>query len=252
MPYKVLFFLCCCFLSTGSFAQFYTHGQIKFERNFSVKQAIQLEEKYKWARQYAKDLPDGIKADFELNFNKNKTEYHFQQDEDKEDNKNWISRYVGNKSVAFKNQVETDFNTGTQKALKQVYEKDFLIADSLVKFQWKIEDDIRVIAGYPCRKAITTIDDSVVVVAFYTNQIMISGGPESFNGLPGMILGLAIPRLYTTWFATDVSISDPKFKPLDLPKKTKEVNQEEYKDELKDATKSWWGDPSTFLWLATL
>jgi GLPGLI family protein len=30
--------------------------------------------------------------------------------------------------------------------------------------------------------------DSVFIVAFYTDQIVTSGGPESFNELPGMIL----------------------------------------------------------------
>ena len=33
-------------------------------------------------------------------------------------------------------------------------------------------------------------------------------GPELFTGLPGMILGLAIPRYYTTWFATKVELAD--------------------------------------------
>lgn len=252
MLYRIITIIIFCCLSSGAFAQFYTYGQIKFERNFNIKQALQLEEQYKWIRQYAKDLPDGIKADFVLDFDQTKTIYYFQPEEDKDEDKNWLSSYLGNQRVAFKNQVATDFENQSQKALKQVYEKDFLISDSLVKYQWKIEDDIRTIAGYPCRKAITTIDDSVVVVAFYTNQIMISGGPESFNGLPGMILGLAIPRLYMTWFATDVSIMQPKLKQLDLPKKTVEVNREEYKNELKDATKSWRGNASTILWLTTL
>ena len=48
--------------------------------------------------------------------------------------------------------------------------------------------------------------DSIVVIAFYTDEILTSGGPESFNGLPGMIMGLAIPRLHTTWYATKLAL----------------------------------------------
>ena len=36
---------------------------------------------------------------------------------------------------------------------------------------------------------------------------MISGGPCSINGLPGMILGVTIPRLYTSWIATKVMLN---------------------------------------------
>jgi hypothetical protein len=39
---------------------------------------------------------------------------------------------------------------------------------------------------------------------FIPESITTSGGPESFTGLPGMILGLAIPHEHITWFATKV------------------------------------------------
>ncbi len=37
---------------------------------------------------------------------------------------------------------------------------------------------------------------------------MISGGPCSINGLPGMTLGVTIPRLYTSWIATKVMLTN--------------------------------------------
>ena len=76
------------------------------------------------------------------------------------------------------------------------------IEDSLRAFNWKISDEVRTIAGFDCRKEVTSIFDSVVVVTFYTDEISVYSGPKNFYGLPGMILGLAIPRLYTTRFAT--------------------------------------------------
>lgn len=82
-----------------------------------------------------------------------------------------------------------------------------IFEDSLKYVRWQIGDETRSIAGFKCRKAIGVMMDSVYVVAFYCPEILPQGGPEYFNGLPGMILGLAIPRLHTTWFATKVQIT---------------------------------------------
>lgn len=83
----------------------------------------------------------------------------------------------------------------------------FLIEDTIRPIKWKIENEVRKIAGFECRKAIGRYHDSMYVVAFYCPEIVPQGGPEFFAGLPGMILGLAIPRLYTTWFATRVELA---------------------------------------------
>jgi GLPGLI family protein len=91
---------------------------------------------------------------------------------------------------------------------KQGYmDEQFLLEDSVRPIKWKIENEIRKIAGFECRKAIGRFHDSVYVVAFYCPEIIPQGGPEFFAGLPGMILGLAIPRFYTTWFATRVELA---------------------------------------------
>ncbi|OQP44641.1 hypothetical protein A4H97_09755 [Niastella yeongjuensis] len=83
----------------------------------------------------------------------------------------------------------------------------FLLEDSVHPIKWKMENEVRKIAGFECRKAVGRYHDSVYVVAFYCPEIVPQGGPEFFAGLPGMILGLAIPRLYTTWFATHVELA---------------------------------------------
>ena len=78
--------------------------------------------------------------------------------------------------------------------------------------------------GYPCRRANGLMMDSIYVVAFYTDQIPVSGGPESFAGLPGMILEVALPHENVIWRATKVNentvpetaiIAPKKGKPLD-------------------------------------
>lgn len=106
------------------------------------------------------------------------------------------------------NATFTDFSKDEQVSLKSVFEKTYLLTDSLRYFDWKITNDFREIAGFNCRRATTIIMDSVFVVAFYTNEILAPGGPEGFTGLPGTILGLVINRLHTTWYATKVSVTN--------------------------------------------
>ena len=121
-------------------------------------------------------------------------------------------------SPARKGTDKTPINTTTlytnldtrQIISKQAFmDEQFLVEDSVRPIKWKIENEVRKIAGFECRKAIGRYHDSMYVAAFYCPEIIPQGGPEFFAGLPGMILGLAIPRLYTTWFATRVELTSP-------------------------------------------
>ena len=109
--------------------------------------------------------------------------------------------------MANQNVVYTDYRTNKSITQKPVFEETFSVDDSLAKIDWKITADTRIIAGFECRKAVGIIHDTIAVFAFYTDEILISGGPESINGLPGMILGMGVPRLHTTWFATKVEVN---------------------------------------------
>src|SRR6185437_10397918 len=88
---------------------------------------------------------------------------------------------------------------------KTIFDQPFLVKDSLRKIKWKITDENREIAGYNCRRANGLMMDSIYVVAFYTDKIPVSGGPESFSGLPGMILEVALPHENVIWRATKVT-----------------------------------------------
>lgn len=110
--------------------------------------------------------------------------------------------------MANQNIVYTDYRTNKLIVQKPVFEETFLVEDSLAKIKWKLTADTRIIAGFECRKAVGIIHDTIAVFAFYTDEILIPGGPESINGLPGMILGMGVPRLHTTWFATKVEVNN--------------------------------------------
>ncbi len=106
------------------------------------------------------------------------------------------------------NKVYTDLNKKQTVIQKNCMGEDYIYVDSIKNIKWKISNETRNIIGFNCRKAVGVISDSIYVVAFYALEIIPKGGPELFTGLPGMILGLAIPRQYTTWFATKLEVAN--------------------------------------------
>jgi len=137
------------------------------------------------------------------------------------------------------NIIATQTEEGTSIAQKKVFEQLYLVKDSTRKINWKITDEMRNIAGYDCRRANALIMDSVYVVAFYTNLIPVAGGPESFTGLPGMILGVALPYEHVTWFATSVQETPVPPEKLKAPVKGKPLDHAGLLKTLKEAVKNW-------------
>jgi GLPGLI family protein len=137
------------------------------------------------------------------------------------------------------NTTFSDLLAGTFISQKTVFEATFLVRDSLRRIHWKITDETREIAGFTCRRANALVLDSVYVVAFYTDKIPVSGGPESFTGLPGMILGVALPHENITWFATKVTENQVEPKALAPPKKGKPVNYKQLVETLHKAMGDW-------------
>ena len=147
--------------------------------------------------------------------------------------------FNGSPLITQNNVIRTDLETGTQTSQKHVYEETYLVKDTTRKIKWKITDETRDIAGYTCRRANALILDSVYVVAFYTDEIAVSGGPESFSGLPGMILGVALPHENITWFATKVNEVPVTAKNMEDPKKGKPMNNKQLRATIMDALKNW-------------
>lgn len=147
-----------------------------------------------------------------------------------------ISPFLHGTSIpmANKNKVLIDLKSFHFIAEKNAYNEQRVIIDSFSRIRWKLTDETRDIAGFECRRANALINDFVYVVAFYTDAIKTKGGPELFNGLPGMILGVAIPHYHITYFATRVDtqmflekMASPNF----IYEKTK-VKQIDYSNEM--------------------
>ncbi|GAB3937391.1 GLPGLI family protein [Mucilaginibacter myungsuensis] len=136
------------------------------------------------------------------------------------------------------NVVHQDLGKNQTTIQKTYFERTYLVKDSLRKIKWKMTDETREIAGFKCRRANGLVLDSVYLVAFYTDEIHVPGGPEQFNGLPGMILGVVAQYENVRWFATKFTDATVDLKMLTPPKKGKVVNNKQLYDDLMKATNS--------------
>lgn len=216
---------------------FISKGKIEFERRTNVWADL----KGSFADQIKKSIPQFKSDYFNFEFDGDKSIYKPGRESDTK-----TSSFFG--SPATDNEIYSDYNNGKYIAHKNVFEKSFLIEDSLRNAKWKITNDFREIAGFNCRRATTIIMDSVFVVAFYTDEIVIPGGPESFNGLPGMILGLVINRLHTTWYATKVELNSVNLKDIIPPTKGKKATNAEIMETLKKSLSDWGDYASKYIW----
>lgn len=223
-------------------ARFTTQGVIEFEKKVNTFALISEQiKKYpddsfgpKVFEDYQRNNPQFKILKSTLNFANNNTLFIPEQD-NLVSNNNWFSFPASQQN----NTIFTNTSNGTHVQQKKVFEETYLLKDSTRKINWKITSEMREIAGYTCRRANAVILDSIYVVAFYTDKIPVSGGPESFSGLPGMILGVALPREHVTWFATsvkDMPVTDDKIK---VPVKGKPTDVKKLTGILKEALKDW-------------
>lgn len=232
LKYTFLFFmLMAAARSNAQNTIFLNEGKIEFEKR--VNMYALMEEGDSWNELQKKTMPKFKSTFFDLYFTKNKTMY-LPGRENPENNKSFF-----NEGVAQENVVYSELDSSRSTSQKKVFETVFLIKDSTRQIKWKITDENRVIAGFQCRRANALIMDSIYVVAFYTDDIIAPGGPESFTGLPGMILGVSLPHQHVTWFATKVSARPVTAAEMKEPTRGKKVTYTSLKENLKEVMKDW-------------
>jgi GLPGLI family protein len=227
----IIIFTVCSAANINAQTQFFGKVKIEFEKTLNVH-AIYKELDPEWYDQIKDRLPKTAITYHE--FIGDSTKSVFKPGKDAAiDPRSWY------RPVADKNVIFTDFQSQKSISQKPVYEETFLVEDSLLKIKWKITSDTRIIAGYECRKAVGILDDSIAIFAFYTDELMINGGPEGIHGLPGMILGVGIPRLHATWFATKVQVFDINMNAVVPATKGKKMTRAAMLQSLNSVMKQW-------------
>lgn len=240
MKKSLLALFCIAYITTTVQAQFILKGKIEFEKTVNLHKRMEMGDEG-WGAEMKKNTPEYRHTYFNLLFTDGKTIYQPGRESNEKANPWWDG-------PASENIIYTDVASGNFTASKQVFDQAFLVQDSLHKYKWKITNETRKIAGFECRKATTVIMDSVFVVAFYTDEIVTSGGPESFNGLPGMILGVVMPRLFTNWYATKIELEEVKESALTPPKKGKKTDIPGLQLQVQKSLKDWGNWGTKYMW----
>ena len=198
-------------------------GVITYERKINLLKKYKTEQSRKWIGDKK------VKIDlFELQFTGNISLFKPIESES-QGKMDWTTS---------KNTVYQDLNNNSRLSVYSIWGESVFVRDSAIKREWKITDRKRIIAGYECRRAIWKKNDTTKIYAWYTNKINPSTGPETFNGLPGTILGLATEDGGVVYFAKNIKEAYIDEDNLEPETKKKEVlSEQELRNKLEKRAK---------------
>ncbi|MDI1318153.1 GLPGLI family protein [Flavobacterium sp.] len=172
-----------------------------------------------------------------------------------------MSNMMGGGGTYYKNVKDKTYTVD-----KEFMGKEFLVKDSLPKLNWKMESETRMIGGYTCFKATAVqpvsqsdfknfrlkkkdeskegegkkedttkktnfmdeveIPKEVTITAWYTPEIPVNQGPETYWGLPGLILEVNDGK--TTILCSKVVMNAKEKAEIKAPANGKIVTQKGY------------------------
>ena len=198
-------------------------------------------------------IPKERKDKFELLFTEGKSLWQPVEDDGQGDETSFgegngmrmVIRMPGADDITFHNIAD-----GKKVEQRELGGKSYIIADSIRKMTWKVAGETKMILGHNCMKATTqrmqenfrmTMDngearrervmDTLNIVAWFTNEIPGSFGPEMYQGqLPGTILEIDVNNGRNSFKAIEIT---PKvdIAKVKEPAKGKKTTTEEFAKE---------------------
>ncbi|WP_432672800.1 GLPGLI family protein [Flavobacterium sp. SM2513] len=169
-----------------------------------------------------------------------------------------MSSMMGGGGTYYKNVKDKTYSVD-----KEFMGKEFLIKDALPQLEWKMESETKVVGGYTCYKATAVkpvgatdfknfrpkkedkdeakkeekekttnfmdefeVPKEITITAWYTPEIPVNQGPDSYWGLPGLILEVSDGK--TVILCSKVVMNTKEKAEIKAPKTGKEVTQKEY------------------------
>lgn len=119
----------------------------------------------------------------------------------------------------------SNFDAARRVEKRELFEKNFIIDDSIRALKWKMTGETKTILNMPCMKAVATniitrtqmnmdngkmerkdIQDTSLIVAWFTSSVPVAAGPGEYQGqLPGLILEMDISNGRQVFKATHIS-----------------------------------------------
>jgi GLPGLI family protein len=210
-------------------------------------------------------IPEFRTSQFELLFNEQSSLFRSVPDEDAPDPFANNGGDRGGQRFNFRmpeTTTYTDLTAQMQYESRPMFEKTFLVVDSLKPLKWKISEETKTIAKHLCKKATTSVASQNVrfgfgggrggrnngdtanrptatitpketeVVVWYTEDITASVGPDNYTGLPGAILEVDMDNGANVTMATEVTTKYPK-KELTQPTKGDKMNKAQFQEAMK-------------------
>ncbi len=256
---KIIFGFGLVLLSTTSLLAQMKEGKIVYERKINMWRMITDPE-------MRTRVPEFRTANFELLFNDKASLFRSVPDDEAPDPFANNGGDRGGQRFNFRMPETTtyiDLASQMQYESRPMFEKTFLVVDSLKPLKWKISEETKTIAKHLCKKATTTVAAQMVrmgglrmgrnnaattdsakkadapivpketeVVVWYTEDIAASVGPEVYTGLPGAILEVDMDNGSNVTTATEVTTKYPK-KELTQPTKGDKMNRAQFQDAMK-------------------
>jgi GLPGLI family protein len=174
--------------------------------------------------------PEGYSNKMKLTFNGNESLYEVDNSEDV------AGDYSGRNDFL----IYRNFKEKTILEFLGTLGKTYLIKDELKMPKWRVMNELKEIQGHMCMKAVT--QDTVKnheVIAWFAADIPVSAGPETYFGLPGLILGLEINNGLVLMEAEKLELKDGPLT-VTLPKKMKgkEIDLSTYNNMVQEHIKN--------------
>lgn len=179
-----------------------------------------------------------------LFFNETQTKYESSEEKAEPEEE---GGYAWRKEMFF---LKRDFDKNVQFDGRTIMSKGYLIEDTLLIPKWRILNDLKEVAGHVCMKA--TLTDTVrkqTIVAWFAQDMPHKGGPESFFGLPGMILEIDVndgAMILTADLIEMKKLSNELDPPAKL--KGKKIKQADYEKLIKEQMKMRIAEEQPWYW----
>jgi GLPGLI family protein len=240
---KKILLSACLAISALAQAQM-KEGRIIYERTIQLPTRI-----FNADPAIASQIPKSRTDQFELLFGNNQSLWQFLPSASNEEPGTFsgggvVMRFGGTNEISYYN-----FDKGTRTDQREIMDRNFVVADSIRKGEWKLTEETKTILNYTTRKAISqrissrtqmsmengemkrqVIPDTAVVIAWFSTDIPVPVGPELQGQLPGAILELDINKGQTVYKALEISpkVSVSKIKE---PKDGKKLTAAEFTKE---------------------
>ena len=192
-------------------------GKVVYERTIQMNRIADPE--------IAARVPRERKENFELMFGNNQSLWQVIPNADGTDNNTisgpgFMMRMAGSNDITY-----TNFEKGQRVDQREMFDREFLVEDSITKLNWKLTGETNTILNYPVQKAVAErvgsrmvmsmengemkrqqVADTSYIIAWFTSNIPVPAGPPEFQGqLPGLILELTINNGRTVFKAVEIS-----------------------------------------------